>query len=129
MSHVLSLIFHNYLDIFQNKDSIELTCQICKEGTLSLSITQLVSLLEQDSNHLLKLYFFCVEHSIPANRFCEQCNKFICHFCIQEHNGHKMNKEFSMTYKNDNFSFRAVSTETVNYSLIYCNLIQINYQL
>lgn len=111
-SCILSIIFHNHLDAFQNKDSIELTCQICNEGKLSLSIAQLISMLEQDSSPLLKLDFFCVEHSIPTNGFCEQCNRFICNFCAEQHNGHKMNKEISMTYKNDNFSFRSVSTET-----------------
>ena len=115
-SCILSIIFHGYLDTFQNQESINLTCEICKNGSITLSISQIITMLEKENGSSAKFNQYCTTHSIPTSVFCEECDKFICEICKKEHQNsnlnHKNNTNYASTYKNDNFSFRSVSTET-----------------
>ena len=92
---ILKLIFYNHLKHFETDDSIDITCSLCNQGTVSLTLDQIAS-LSSKATILNKL--FCSLHGLPAHSYCENCKSFLCNSCVSNHNENKMNHSFSKNF-------------------------------
>lgn len=86
---IIQKIFCYQIKELNNVNQINMKCKCLSEGSLSLTLQQLIDLFVNYTRTTDLQDLKCKDHDLIKNYYCKECNYLICQQCINsEENGH-----------------------------------------